>query len=412
MSAASTAAESVFESWGYTPTGTPAFERAEFVDDKLGADNDALVFRVTTGRPSPPGGLPGVEPAAESFVLRYDQTLPLARLIASGAAPPTRPWRRYQVGPVWRADRPARGRFRQFIQADCDLVGGVGPAADAEVISVLASGLDRLGVPAEVGLSDRRLLAALASAAGCPDELFRDVARLVDKLAKAGSGEVAAGLVACGVPAAAAERLLTSVQANPSSWTDPAASAVVADLEATVALLDPELAARTRIDASVCRGLDYYTGAVFELTVPGDRATAVAAGGRYDTLVSDVGGPPTPIVGGAIGIDRVLSLGFGPGPTGVSVDLFVCAFSPDDLGWVAATARSARAAGLSVVGALSAKALRRQFRDADRAGARFVVLAGPDERADETVTLRCMSSGQQSRLPLAAAVEAVTAGRP
>lgn len=370
----------MFTLFGYLPTDTPALETLAVLNGgDYGEEARRLIFEVT----STGGGRP--------LGLRYDQTVALSRLI--DAANPTMPFRRYQTGLVWRADRPARGRLREFWQADVDLVGVRSDTADAEVISVVAAATQAVaGEPVSMRVGSRPLVNALLDTYGTPAERAREALVVFDKYDKIGAAGIVDELERRGFPA-----VMIAAAAIDLTQPDPAAEALgrlrgsdlVADLDRTIALIDPTVT--VTVDPFLARGLDYYTGLVFEATVPAAGGLTVAAGGRYDNMLPR----GYPAVGGSVGIDRILSFLADP-PPGAWTDVWVTVWDPPTRAAANRLAAELRAAGLRTVVSLSDGRLSRQMRDAAQANARYVIIAGPDEQASATVVIKNLSTGEQS----------------
>lgn len=327
----------VYERHGFQPLETPSFERLETLLGKYGDEGDQLVFKILhRGEPLVKGiraagefigreanlvrgrsgeTAPGAERLLSDLGLRYDLTVPLARVYAEylGKQIPN-VWKRYQMQPVWRADNPSKGRFREFWQCDVDVVGSESRVVEAEVIGAVAECLLKLGFSDfEIRLNHRALLSALCDVAEVPAALRGEVIVAIDKLDKVPAEVVGQELEAKGVSAASRARLLGLVAAagtlerlEAELAGHPAGLAALADLREVLAL-SRETAAHGRLvfDLSLARGLGYYTGAIFEIRVP-DLAGSLGGGGRYDGLIGMFLGKPVPACGFSIGLERIL----------------------------------------------------------------------------------------------------------
>jgi histidyl-tRNA synthetase len=300
--------EGVFESFGYVPIDTPALEYAEILKGKGGDESDKQMFEFD-------------DPGGRRVALRFDLTVPLARFVAEHQNDLPIPFRRYHIGPVWRGERPQKGRFREFYQCDADLVGPVGPAADAEVLAMFAAVYAALGVEGFViRLNDRRILNGFLEALGIPDRAV-PVLRALDKWDKIGADGVRSELLAAGVPEAAAAEVLrfpASAGATDAETLGRLEALVgssakgregVEGVRRVLALLDAAGVppGRVRVDPTIARGLDYYTGVVFEVglaNAPG--FGSVGSGGRYDDLASLYTNSKLPGVGCSVGISRLI----------------------------------------------------------------------------------------------------------
>jgi histidyl-tRNA synthetase len=395
----------IFERHGFEPIDTPALEHLGLLTGKAG-ENEKLMYRF-------------VDNGGRDVGLRYDLTVPLARFAAANENDLVFPFKRYHIAPVWRAENPQRGRFREFWQCDADIVGAGGPAADAEIIAILAEALGSLGLHNfEILVSHRRLLEGIAETAGVPPELAGSMFRSVDKLVKIGPHGVQAEMVDAGVHAEVASRVLDAVTAKGEPGEllcglrdrlegSPPALEAVGELESLFSLL-PALgvpAESVRLDVSIARGLDYYTGTVYEATVTEPKVGSLAGGGRYDDLVGSLLGRPIPATGGSLGLERILEVidefGLLPAQRSVS-DVFVAVFAGGQSA-AASIATALRRAGLNAdLSLLAGKGLGDQLRYAARKGVPYVVIPGEDEMARGQVTLKHLASGEQSLVELAA----------
>lgn len=326
----------VYEAHGFVPLETPTFERLETLLGKYGEEGDQLVFKILHRGQNLVDGIrasaqaleePGVvvhgrsgetAPSVEKFLadlgLRYDLTVPLARVVAEYPGRLPSVYRRYQIQPVWRADTPGKGRFREFYQCDVDVVGTDSRVAEAEVCGAVAEALERLGfVDFEIRLNHRQLLRALVEAAGIPAAGEVDAIVALDKLDKVGADGVLDELKARGIDQPAGMKLLGAV-VDATDWSSlgplvagiERGEAAIADLKEITALA-AETAAARHLTASptLARGLGYYTGAIFEIAVP-DLAGSLGGGGRYDGLVGMFMGKDLPACGFSIGLERIL----------------------------------------------------------------------------------------------------------
>ena len=312
----------VYRRYGYQRIETPALENIERLQSGEGADNEKLIFQVLRR------GLPPEVAAGTSLRelvdlgLRYDLTVPLTRFYGNNHASLPMPFRSLQVGPVWRADRPQKGRYRQFYQCDIDIIGEPSVLAEAELIEATSEALAAIGLTGTtIRLSDRRFLAALAADCGVPAEAQDTFFITVDKLDKIGWDGVRAELVELGFDAArvaaVAEKIqgLTGVPADKLADTladsvPGLARPVVEDLAATGASLDRLAGERSlswQFDPTLVRGMGYYTGQVFEIIHP-EMSGSVAGGGRYDKLIGRSLGHDVPACGFSIGFERIVDL--------------------------------------------------------------------------------------------------------
>ncbi len=392
---------SVYAMFGFEPLETPAMERIETLTGKYGEEGNQLIFKILER------GEGGREGKAD-LALRYDLTVPLARVVAMNPALPL-PFKRYQIQPVWRADRPAKGRFREFYQCDGDIVGSTSLLCDAECIAMAHMALEKLGFKDfVVHINHRALLTAIVAAAGVP-ERETEVLVAIDKLDKIGVAGVTKELSERGIAADVVDRLW-AILASPADLdavfaaVGQQAHAAVADLHALFAHLRSLGATRVVFDATLARGLGYYTGAVYEVKLTGvDGQGAgvgtVAAGGRYDGLIGMFSGRKVPAVGISIGLERILTVmeerGMLAGK-GTPVRALVTLFSAETVAASLELAAGMRAAGVAVEVWLGEPgSLGKQFRYADQRGIPYALVLGPDEVAAGNVAVKKLATGDQ-----------------
>ena len=386
--------ERVFESFGYAPLDTPALERSAVLLGKYGDEGDKLLYKFEDN-----GG--------RSVALRYDLTVPLARVVAAHPEL-TMPFRRYQVAKVWRAEKAGRGRFREFVQCDVDIIGARSLMADAECVQVICAVLDALGVDGyRVFVNNRKLLNSLLAHFGVEGtERVHGSLRLLDKLDKIERDRVRALLVSeAGWTETDAGTFLELVHGG----LEGAASVLPDDDEGLVELAEllslceaAGVSDRVTVNLSIARGLDYYTGTIYEtfLTeLPG--FGSVMSGGRYDALLRDLCRRDLPAVGVSLGISRLFAglveLGLVEEPKGVA-QVVVAMFDRDTVAHSYACAASLREAGISVEVFPGKAKLGKQFQHADRRGALAVCLVGSDEAAAGQVRVKWLRSGEQQTI--------------
>lgn len=414
----------VFDRFAFEPLDTPAFERIETLTGKYGDEGQKLIFKILKRGE-------GGERGESDLALRYDLTVPLARVIAMN--PQLRlPFRRYQVAPVWRADRPARGRFREFTQCDADIVGSSSPLADAECVAVLHHALKELGLERfTIRINDRRLLRATVGAVNALDREAQ-VLVAVDKLDKIGREGVSAELAGLGLdPEQCAtlwtllerdeddsrtlSRLGESLVQRNAPEIQESVNRAVDDLralrEAALALgVSPD---RLRLDPTLARGLDYYTGPVFEVVADDVDVGSIAGGGRYDGLIGMFSGRDIPAVGCSFGLDRLLvvleELGL-LGTTENAVEVLVTVWDASQHSRSVEVAGALRAAGVRTDLFVGDGKLKQQLKYANAKGHPWVVVLGPSEVADGVVALKDMIGGGQERLPLEALIQRLRPG--
>jgi histidyl-tRNA synthetase len=392
---------SVFSRYGFEPLGTPAFERLDVLMGKYGEDGDKLIFKILRRGEHE-------ETGEADLALRYDMTVPLARVAAAYGSQLPVPYKRYALGPVWRADRPGRGRYREFTQCDVDTLGSTSPLADAEVICAVNDVIAELGIGGfRFLLNSRRVLVGLLEAFGVPADLGAGVLITLDKLDKVTPAEVTVELAGRGLPEANAASLveaMTGVGAaeriREALKSSEEGSAGLDEVDALLSLLTGELpAGRVVFAPAMVRGLSYYTGPIWEVSAEGVPGS-LAGGGRYDHLIEQLGGPDVPASGGSLGIERLLLLlpeAESRSRLDVAVTIMDQRYAPRSFAF-AATARSAGLRASVYLGA-SGK-LGRQLKWASDQGARWSLIYGGAEEEAGAVTVRDMTTGEQSLVPV------------
>jgi histidyl-tRNA synthetase len=399
----------VFERHGFEPIDTPALEYYETLTGNYG-EGDKLIYNFD-------------DHGGRRVGLRYDLTVPLARFVALHQAELTFPFKRYHIAPVWRADRPQRGRFREFWQCDADIVGTKSMVADAEVVSIIVDALSAISMPNfVVHINHRKLLEATARYAGVEDAQAGSVYRAIDKLDKIGPEGVAAELTESGVDPAAADRVVELVQLSgpPDRLLAEARERLEGIQGAADALTDLDqlfdyLAAmgvsteRYAFDLALARGLDYYTGPVFEATVTEPKIGSIAGAGRYDGLVGSFSKRSLPATGISLGLERIIEvveeLGLVEAGSSVS-DVLVTIFDQQQVNASLALTSELRSAGLRAeVWLEPGRDLRQQLGFANQRGIPFVVVVGPDELARGVVTVRRLADKTQVELARADVAE-------
>ncbi len=378
--------KSVYESYGFEPLETPAVENLETLTGKYGEEGNQLIFKI----------LKRGEKLRESsdseladLALRYDLTVPLARVVANNRNDIPKFFKRYQIQPVWRADRPAKGRFREFYQCDVDAIGSTSMVIEAEVIVTASEILTRLGFgDFAVRLNHRQLLSQMVADAGIAEET--DALIALDKLDKIGADGVKKDLLSRGIDSAAADQFLAAVTGEVSH----------PDLDR---LLDLCGSPRVKIDPSLARGLSYYTGTIMEINVP-DLAGSLGGGGRYDGLIGMFGKEQIPACGFSLGLERILVVmderGMFPPEIADSgaADVLVTIWSEETAAESLKLAQELRSAGLRVTLYPDADKLGKQIKYADSIKVPFVCVLGESEIADGTVTIKNMKTGDQQTL--------------
>jgi histidyl-tRNA synthetase len=403
----------VYEKYGYEPLETPAFENIETLIGKYGEEGNKLIFKILRrGEHEKTGDA--------DLALRYDLTVPLARVVAQYQNDLPKFFKRYQIQPVWRADRPAKGRFREFYQCDIDALGSTSPIVEAELLAAVAEVLSRLGFEDFViRLNHRKALTALLECAGIPAARHADALVAIDKLDKVGADGVREELQSRGIDASATMACLDFFSGL--STDDPrhpgplerlrrfvvshhAGPTAVDALDEIITLSDGTAAhGHIRIDPSLARGLSYYTGAIMEVAVA-DLAGSLGGGGRYDNLVGMFLGRDIPACGFSLGLERLIVVMterqmFPAAVAGGPVDIMVTIWNADARGDALRLASELRAGGLRVDVYPDADKLGKQFKYASSRNVPFVAIVGDDERVRGEVAIKDMRSGEQTGTP-------------
>ncbi len=409
----------VYERYGFEPLETPALENIETLTGKYGEEGNKLIYKVLRRGE-------GEATGEADLALRYDLTVPLARVVADNRGKLPRFFKRYQIQPVWRADRPARGRFREFYQCDVDAIGSASPAVEAEMIAAVSEVLQAAGfTDFTVQLNHRRLLTEMLDAAGVPEERHGDALIAIDKLDKIGRDGVSADLVSRGISEAAARGALDAFESVDNylalASTSEAGRSARGNLEAIAALSASTPAnGHVEIVPRLARGLSYYTGAIMEIAVP-DLAGSLGGGGRYDGLIGMFSGEQIPACGFSLGLERILVVmterGMFPADVQASgPDVLVTIFEDSLAAESLRLATELRAAGLRVElypeGLRGGKDLGKAFKYADTRKARYVVVMGQDEISRSEVKIKDMTTGEQRTIPRSSAASAFSPRTP
>ncbi|MDX6613786.1 MAG: histidyl-tRNA synthetase [Blastocatellia bacterium] len=428
----------VYERYGFEPLETPAVENIETLLGKYGEEGNQLIFKILKR---------GVhEKTGEAdLALRYDLTVPLARVVAQYQNELPKFFKRYQIQPVWRADRPARGRFREFYQCDVDVLGSRSMVVEAELCAAASEALTKLGFDDfTIRLNHRQVLTGVLDAAGVATGHHEAALVALDKLDKIGSEGVAKELLQRGIPTEVGAGLLKffaelaslgpaadmAAGDRPQERQEALNSAILGRLiefaqnesgaqgiEELKSILNlaraSGTAAKIKIDPTLARGLSYYTGAIIEINVR-DLAGSLGGGGRYDNLVGMFSGQDIPACGLSLGLERIIvvmteremfpaKLGFSP------ADVTVTIWDEDSVGESVALANELRRGGLRVDIYPEADKMGKQFKYASARGIPFVAIIGDDERARGEVAIKDMRSGEQRSVKREGVTEAIRA---
>lgn len=367
----------VFESYGFEPLETPALEYEEILLGKYGAEGDKLMYRFEDN-------------GKRKVALRYDQTVPLARVISQYQNELPLPFKRYQMQNVYRAENTQKGRYREFLQVDADIVGVYSPLSDAEIIALTIDSLKKLGFTNfKVLINDRILFSNLPNR-GINEKEIPVVIRAIDKIKKVGKEKVLDELIENGIAREKATDLLNTLEfEKPTPRIDEIFTALFKmNVDKKYVEFIPTLA----------RGLDYYTGIIFEVEVDGYDTGSIAGGGRYDNLIGMFAGKEIPAVGFAFGFDRLMEAmeTLNLFPTNINDKNLLVAFASSELEEKALkTASILRSKGLNTQVYLEDVALEKQLKYADRKNIPFVLIV-----SDKGYALKNMSTGEQKDVSL------------
>lgn len=416
----------VFERHGFLPLETPAMENLSTLTGKYGDEGDQLLFKILNNgeylRDVPAELIDSrnnraLVPHLCDRALRYDLTVPFARYVVMNQHEISFPFRRYQIQPVWRADRPQKGRYREFFQCDADIIGTDSLLCEVELIQIYYEALLALRIPDfAIRINNRKILAGLAELAGVSDRLT-DMTVAIDKLDKIGLDGVRKELTERSFGLDSIERIVSffALPVGNEARLNHLSNALSASTIGTTGVEElrevlrrvawcgiPETA--IEVEVTLARGLNYYTGAILEVSARGVQMGSIGGGGRYDDLTGIFGLPGMSGVGISFGADRIydvmFELGLFPESASVGIQLLFVQFGGGEAEERLLLELSAevRKSGISAQVFPDAAKLKKQFKYADDHGIPFVVIAGEDEIRQGVVTLRNMKTGEQRQV--------------
>ncbi len=421
----------VFRLFGYNPIETPAMENLSTLMGKYGEEGDKLLFKILNSGDF----LRGVDPKligegnttrlATQLCekgLRYDLTVPFARYVVQHRAELQLPFKRYQIQPVWRADRPQKGRYREFYQCDADVVGSDSLLNEVELLQLIDEVFRRLGIRITLKLNNRKVLAGIAELIGAPDRLV-DITMAIDKIDKIGIDNVNAELAERGLSDEAIARLQPILAISGTLderlaaletllATSETGSLGVKELrEVTSATLELGLDAELDLDVSLARGLNYYTGTIIEVKARDVEIGSITGGGRYDNLTGVFGMPGLSGVGISFGADRIYdvlnTLELYPAGTSSATQVMFVNFGPAEAAASMAMMKELRAKGISCELYPDAAKMKKQMAYANATAVPFVAMVGETEMAAGRLALKNMTTGEQLTLTPAEAAGAI-----
>lgn len=395
----------IFRKYGFAPLETPAIEYLDVLSGKYGDEADKLIYKLNykTG-------------TVDEAALHYDLTVPLSRVVAMNADLPL-PFKRYQVQPVWRADRPQphQGRFREFYQCDCDVIGSNSPIVDAELVAITCEVLQTLGFKDfVVKINNRKILNGITQYVGLPSTATQNICRSIDKLDKVPWSDVEEELQQYNYATSTMHKLKDLFHDNDISLSQlrsllseiPEAIEGISELESIFGYLkiwgidDSNYI----FDIALARGLDYYTGPIFETKLPKHpHIGSLTGGGRYDTMIGMFTGKDLPAVGTTLGLDRIFTamqqLDMLENVS-THTKVLIANFSASTLEYNLKLLSILRNNNIAAEIFPESSKLKKQFMYAERKGIRFMIIAGDDEVVNSMYNLKNLSTGEQSSLAL------------
>ena len=405
---------SVFRTYGFQQIETPAMEQLSTLLGKYGEEGDKLLFRIQNS---------GEKAAlAPEKGLRYDLTVPFARYVVQHQNEISMPFKRFQIQPVWRADRPQKGRYREFYQCDVDVIGSRSQVNELELVQMVDTVFRKLGVRVGIHINNRKVLTGFAQIAGAPDKVV-DITVAIDKLDKIGLEKVKEEMAEKGLSGqgiAVIEQILSlegtfaeKLAAMKALFQGGSASGVtsetglkgLAELEELFGLIDAAgVDAPVQMDLSLARGLNYYNGAIFEVKALDWEIGSICGGGRYDNLTGIFGLPDLSGVGISFGADRIYDVLTGldlfPAALESSTRLLFAVMGEAELRYVLPVAKALREAGVSVEVYPEPTKLKKQFDYADKKTIPFISINGSNEMESKSVNIKNLITGTQQAFPV------------
>ena len=419
--------KSVFRTYGFLPLETPAMENLSTLLGKYGDEGDKLLFKILNSGDFLSGVAPETLQDADANRnalsvkmcekgLRYDLTVPFARYVVQHQNEISFPFRRYQIQPVWRADRPQKGRYREFFQCDVDIIGSRSLLNEVELIEIVAAVFKKLGIRIALKMNNRKILYGIAETIGHADKMT-DITVAIDKLEKIGIEAVNEELLSKGISEQAVAALQPILSLNGTNREKlRQLRAVIGGSETGIAGIDEmetifgyveALGTELDIglDLSLARGLNYYTGAIFEVKAKDFAIGSICGGGRYDDLTGIFGMPGMSGVGISFGADRIYDVMCGlclyPEEAGVTTRVLFLNFGETEQPAALRAMKQLRAAGIPCEMYPDAAKMKKQMEYANRRAIPLVVIIGSDELAAGNATVKNMATGEQQAVPLA-----------
>lgn len=412
----------VFEKYGFLPIETPSMEKRETLMGKYGEEGDRLIFRILNSGDQmkkadvealKEENLPRFANSVSEKALRYDLTVPFARFVVQHQNDLSFPFKRYQIQPVWRADRPQKGRYREFYQCDADVVGTDSLVCEIELVQIFDEALTNLGLTDfTIKINNRKILSGIAEVCGEADKIV-PITVAIDKLDKIGRDGVEKELVERGISQSAIEAIaplfeLSGTNAEKLDKLDDFLSSSeigkkgIEELRFVIEQAEALGLAKAQLsfEVTLARGLNYYTGAIFEVSANNVQIGSICGGGRYDDLTSLFGLKDMSGVGISFGADRIYDvmeeLGLFPASALVSTQVLFINFGEAEQNRSMQLAKELRSKGISTEVYPSSAKMKKQMKYANDLGIPYVVMIGSDELANNTITYKNMESGEQT----------------
>ncbi|MCQ2300475.1 MAG: histidine--tRNA ligase [Bacteroidales bacterium] len=418
----------VFKTFAFEPIETPSLENLSTLMGKYGEEGDKLLFKVLNSGDFMKDvdfnqDYHKVAPQICERGLRYDLTVPFARFVVQHRDQIAFPFRRYQLQPVWRADRPQKGRYREFYQCDADMIGSTSLLNETELVQMIDLVFQRLDIEVTVKINNRKILAGIADLIGAPDKLV-DITVAIDKLDKIGLENVQKELQERGLTDGQIQALDPVFNLNGTAMEKlaqleqlfadvPTGLKGVEEMRTLFTLIaDIEPKCHIELDLTLARGLNYYTGAIFEVKAHNVSIGSICGGGRYDNLTGIFGMPDVSGVGISFGADRIYDvlteLDKFPADLGQAARAIIINFGGDEQRHAVKLASLLRKAGISALVYPEAAKMKKQMEFAAKKAIPYVLFIGESEAANGTVTIKTMATGEQQTIAQAAAIEALS----
>lgn len=413
----------IFELYGFQPLETPAMENIDTLMGKYGEEGDKLIFKILNNGLDNPSKAEKTQQALQEVLggkwskqlteraLRYDLTIPFARYVAMNHGGMTFPFKRYQIQPVWRADRPQRGRYREFYQCDCDVVGSASLLNEVELVHIYDQAFKALQIPVSIQINNRKILAGLAEICGGMDQLT-DITVAIDKLDKIGLDRVKEELKGRGLKDNQIEIIekYLSIQGSNEEQLARIETLLAGSDQARNGVKElrflleftQQSVGNLQLDFTLARGLNYYTGTIFEIKASTVKMGSIGGGGRYDDLTGLFGVTGIPGVGISFGIDRIydvmeeLELFEDKLTQGTEVLFFN--LGTDEIKGAYPLIQQLRQAGIRTELFHEPLKFDKQFKFAEKKGIPYIAIVGSEEIADQKITIKHLLSGWQERM--------------